>query len=199
MALKLIIPPTDPVITTAEAKAFLNIIDMTEDDTLIDSLIAAATAHVDGKMGTLQRALNPQTWELSYDAFPCGAIEIPLPPLISVESVKYDDSAGDEQTIDAANYYVDTASELGWIVPVSTFQWPTALEAANSVRIRFVAGYEEESGASGVPDPIKTAILIMVSDLYQNRESATSAQSNAVNIPTTAKALVQPYVIHTLA
>lgn len=198
MALTLITPPTSQVVTTTEAKSFLRI-DHSDDDTLIDLLIEAATKHLDGRNGTLQRALNPQTWELSYDSFPCGSIEIPLPPLTEVLSVKYDDSNGDEQTIASTNYYVDIASEPGWVVPVSTFIWPTPLVAANAVRIRFTAGYAEESGSSGVPETIKTAIKMMVADLYDYRESITPQSVNQITIPTTVERLVNQYKVHAFA
>lgn len=198
MALKLITPPTEQVVTTIEAKLHATI-EHNDKDGLIDLYIAAATAHLDGKNGILQRALNEQTWELAYDEFPDGAIEIPLPPLISITSVKYDDTNGDEQTIDPANYYVDTASEPGWIVPISTFIWPTPLEAANAVRIRFVAGYQEESGASGVPQPIKQAIMIMVADMIDNRETVTPQNISRVNVPMAVDRLLNQYKVHAFA
>lgn len=201
MALTLITAPAVTPVTVEDAKAWLRV-DHTDDDEFIEALIDAVTAHLDGKYGLLQRALEEQTWELALDEFPCDntEIQIPLPPLLSIVSVKYDDGDGVEQTIDAGDYDVDSRSVPGWVVPVSTFTWPTTLDAVNAVRIRFTAGYEEDaSGTSGVPNPIKTAIKLMVADLYENRESVTHQNVNQIAIPTAAKMLLAPYVIHAFA
>ena len=42
--------------------------------------------------------------EARADGFPTSYVELPYPPLRSVLSVKYDDSAGVEQTVDPASY-----------------------------------------------------------------------------------------------
>lgn len=188
--------------TVDQCKEHLNIINVTDDDALIEIYLQAVMSHIDGKTGILGRALQEQTWQLTLDAFPCygQGIGIPLPPLLSVESVVYDDLEGNEQTIDAANYTVDTSSMPGRLQPKGSFQWPSSADDVNSVRITFRAGYTEDSGPqSTVPAAIKAAILIMVADLYENRESVTNASSNAVNIPTAAKMLLGPYIIPVMA
>lgn len=206
MALRLITPPESPPVMRSEAKSHLRI-DHDADDALIDLYLLAATAHIDGKDGWLQRCLKPQTWELTYDEFPSDSegIEIPLPPLISVTSFKYVDEDGVEQTIDSADYVVDVASEPGWLVPVFDYTYPAILETINAVRIRFVAGYEDPTPASGesegetasnVPAPIKAAILMMVADMYDHRESVSADSISAIPVPATVKALLQPFRIY---
>lgn len=206
-ALKLISPPEDMPITLEEAKAHLRV-DHSEDDKKISQFIAAATGHVDGKYGYLQRALEPQTWELSYDEFPCGAIEMPLPPLISVESIKYIDENGDEQTIDAANYFVDIDSVPGWVVRASSFSWPSVMCTANAVRVRFICGFERAEPDSGqsegqvgtsVPEAIRIAIMMMIGDWYENRETVSVQSVNEIPMATPVKALLSPYKIPVLA
>lgn len=205
MALTLITGPEITPVTLEEAKAYCRI-DHADDDELVTAFLEAATAHLDGKQGTLHRCLEPQTWELTYDDFPdadCNGdafIEIPLPPLLEIVTIKYDDADGVEQTIDAANYDVDNKSIPGWVVPVSTYTWPTPLDAINSVRVRFRAGYDEDaSGNSGVPTPIKLAIKIMVADMYDNRESVTPQSVNRMDIPTTAERILNQFRVHEFA
>lgn len=199
MVLKLITAPIDEPVSLVDVKAHLRI-DHSDDDALLSIYVAAATLHVDGRNGTLQRALMPQTWELTLDEFPCGAIEIPLPPLAEITSVVYDDSDGNEQTIDPANYYVDTVSEPGWVVPIASYSWPTPISAANAVRVRFVAGYQEvDSVDNGVPKPLIGAILLMVGDMYDNRESVTAQNVNKITIPTAVDLLLNQYRIHAFA
>lgn len=200
--LTLIAEPVGFPVTVDQCKEHLNIINNDDDDGIIAIYLAAAVAYIDGKTGILGRALQEQTWEMTLDSFPCygQGIEIPLPPLLSVESVLYDDLEGTEQTIDPDNYVVDTASFPGRVQPAGTFMWPSSADNVNSVRIRFRAGYTEESGSqSTVPASIKAAILIMVADLYENRESVSQQSANEVNIPTAAKMLLQPFIIPALA
>src|SRR5262245_51885551 len=121
MALRLISGPTVEPITLTEAKAHLRV-DHTADDTLIAMYIAAA--RTDCEEWTA-RAFVAQTWELVLDEFPDDEILLPRPPLQSVESIKYDDADGLEQTLATTEYAVDDASQPGWVVPVTT-GWPSS-------------------------------------------------------------------------
>lgn len=192
MTLKLITAPTSEPVTVTDAKAHLNVIG-SDQDTLITAYTAAARQHLDGRDGILGRALMPQTWELVLDAFPCGAVRIPLPPLQSVTSIKYLDAAGVEQTLSTSAYAVDADGEPGWVSPVST--WPQTFPTINAVRIRFVAGYADETA---VPKGLWAAILLMVGDLYENREAVTGdARAAYVDNPTVDR-LIAPYRMLTL-
>lgn len=180
MALKLITPP-EPVLTWEDAVTKLHLrVEGDEDQALVELYIAAATAYLDGYSGILGRAIGVQTWDLIYDAFPGGAIKLPLAPVLSVTGIYYADADGIEQTISTDDYYVDTASSDGWVVPAGS--WPTPISAANAVRVRFVAGYED------VPADIVTVILLLTAHWYRNREAAT--QDAPSDIPFGASALI---------
>jgi hypothetical protein len=97
-----------------------------------------------------------------------------------VIGVFYLDSAGVEQTFNAANYTVDTANEPGRVVLKSSASWPTLPEIANAVRVRFRAGYLDQTvspAVANVPASTKAAIKLMIGDLYANRESVVLGQS----------------------
>lgn len=184
--MKLISPPAVQPITLDEAKLHVRV-DHTDDDAVIARAIAAAVGYVDGSEGFLGRALVDQTWELSLTAFPTGqqaAIKIPLPPLIEVLSVKYDNSGGTESTVPASDYVVDNAREPGRIVTKSA--WPVASTTlANAVRIRYRAGYQDRSMSppvGTVPVDILNAMLLIVGDLYDNRANIVIGQS-AITMP----------------
>lgn len=185
MPLKLITAPASEPITLAEAKAQCSVsADFTSDDALLSAMIAAARGHAEHLTG---RALVTQTWELVLDEFPridvsrlghgreyvSGAIELPRAPLQSVESVKYIDPDGVEQTMDPAAYRVDTDSLVGRVYPVAA--WPdTATDRHDSVRIRYVAGWPMSEDAEPVwtgPKEIAQWMLIRVASLYAQRES----------------------------
>jgi len=171
MALTLITPPAVEPLTLEEVKLHLRV-DASDEDNLINIYIRAAREFTEAFLG---RALVTQTWKLTIDEFPIGEIKIPKPPLQSVSNVKYFDSAGLEQTLATSEYYVDAASEPGWVVPVTNSVWPTPLDAINAVSVEFVAGYSPTADspsnlASNVPFNIKAGMLLIIGNLYENRE-----------------------------
>jgi uncharacterized phiE125 gp8 family phage protein len=171
MALRLITAPAAEPVTLQQAKDHLRV-DHSADDTLISGLIAASRVYCEQFTA---RAFVTQTWELVLDEFPANEILIPLPPLQSVTSVKYDDADGFEQTLSALEYTVDDASQPGWIVPAVTGWSPVLFDGINAVRIRFVAGYPPGTNspidlAANVPQSIKAAMLLHIGQLYDQRE-----------------------------
>jgi uncharacterized phiE125 gp8 family phage protein len=178
----LVTPPVAAPVSLAEAKAHLRV-DFDDEDALISGLIDAATQHLDGWSGVLGRALMPQTWQMSLDRFPAGAIQLPVGPVTFVESVAYLDANGVSQLVSTGDYDVDLAPIEGWIIPRDV-GWPQALDSANAVTVRWIAG-------TGAPAPIKQAILLLVGHWYQNREP--TALGGRPNIPMTVDALVAPW------
>lgn len=164
--LKLVTAPSSEPITLTEAKRRLRVTVNTMDDD-ITAIIAECRSQLEAETG---RAFMPQTWSLFLDDFPPfddehrGEIRLPLPPLTSVTWVKYYDTAGDLQTMDAADYYVASAGAPGRIVPVT--YWP-AVQAGRpeSVEVRFVAGY---ANAAAVPSAVKAALYALIVDRHTN-------------------------------
>lgn len=199
MGLKLVTAPIIYPVTLAEMKKHLRV-DFDDDDELIANVtIPAATQHIDGKDGWLQRALIDQTWDLYLDTFPCGsAIRIPLPPLIEVVGLFYTDEDGAEQEIDSANYVVDDTGANAWLVANADFSWPSIMATVNAVRLRFRAGYVDTSlspQGGVVPGPIRAAILLYGGTLYAHRETIVIGQT-AVQLPWAAEQLLQPYRVY---
>jgi uncharacterized phiE125 gp8 family phage protein len=78
MSLHLITAPLAYPVSLQETKSFLRV-DAADEDATILSLIASATAYLDGADGIMGRALVEQTWELRDCEF--GEwIAVPLPP-----------------------------------------------------------------------------------------------------------------------
>lgn len=171
MSLILITAAADEPVTLAEAKLHLRV-EHSADDTLISAFIQAARERAEHETG---RALITQTWELVLDAFPAAEIELAKPPVAAVVSVKHLDSAGVEQTLDPSAYRLDAATLPGWVFPVTT--WPATYDGANSVRVRFTAGY----GASGasVPASVRSWMLLQIGAAYRNREAFAQGASVA--------------------
>ena len=186
MGYRLVTAPATLPVTLAEAKAQCRV-DHSDEDALLNRLIGAATAYLDGRTGILGRCLITQTWELVLDGFPADAIEIPLGPVQSVVSVTYVDTAGGTQTVAASDYYVDTSSLSAWVAPEIT--WPQTLQAPNVMRVQFVAGYG--AAPANVPEPIRHAILLLVGHWYQHRETVSPGPT--ASVPMAFDALIAPF------
>lgn len=182
MALILITPPDQDVVTLDDAKAQLRITGTDQDD-LIGSMISAAVNEFDPSGGGwLGRALRLQTWELRLSSFyraNCDsradtvaarmAIELPYPPLVNIVSVKYDDQAGVERTlVEGTGFRVLNSGGLGKqsIAPLFNQFWPLARLDAESVRIKFTAGYDSDVDPDPLPATIKQAIHLAVRNIY---------------------------------
>jgi uncharacterized phiE125 gp8 family phage protein len=166
MYLERLTPPAETPVTLAEAKAQLRVLS-SDEDTLIGSLIQVATALLDGRNGMLGRALVSQAWRMKIDRFP-RTIELPLPPLISVQAITYLDTAGDSQTLDPSLYIVDTGTYVGRVRPAYQAVWPIPQSIELAVTVDFTCGY---GAASAVPMTIKQAMLLLINHWFFNRGS----------------------------
>lgn len=186
MALKLVTAPTITPFTLDEVKEHLR--QFTNDDdfyiqSLIDVVIAAAE-------NITRRSLYTTTWKLYMDAFECKEILLPRAPLQSVTHVKYYDTAGELQTIDAADYQVDIVSEPGRVVPAPNTSWPnTECGRLNAVEIQFVAGWAKRFD---LPASLKQAMLYHISHMYDVREPVVVGTIQA-GIPFTLEAMYAPH------
>jgi uncharacterized phiE125 gp8 family phage protein len=188
MWLRLLTLPAETPLSLAEAKAHLRV-DHADEDGLITALIEAATRHLDGRDGILNRALVTQDWEYRIAAFPaCGAIKLPFPPLQSVTAVSYVDAAGAVQTLPSSDYVVDTATYEGQIRRAFGIAWPATRCEEHAVRVTFKAGY---GTASAVPAPIKQAMKFMIGHFYENREAVGEAAF--AELPMAVRYLLGPY------
>ncbi len=192
--------PALAALTVAEVKAHSRI-DFSDDDDLLADLIAAATAHLDGAVGWLGRCLVEQTWDLKLDCFPLSGrrIDIPLAPLISVGSISYIDENGATQTWASSNYtaFGVGAHMGGGVVEAYEKSYPATRNVPEAVTVTFTAGYENDDSGSPsvntVPAAIKRALLIMVADLYEQRETFADGATSAVPVAAPARALLAPY------
>ena len=164
---KLVTAPTEEPVDLDEVKAQLRIDGTTEDAHLDRLRIAARTYR---EQVYCNRAFVTQTWDCYLQEWPGkNYIEIPLPPLVSVTSIKYTDYLGTEATFASTEYIVDTVSEPGRVVLKWDKSWPSvSLQVVNAIVIRFVAGY---GAASEVPETIKQGLLLDIGSLYENREN----------------------------
>jgi len=176
-------PSVEPV-AVDEARDHLRI-DTTDDDALLQSYIIAARTHAEN---ITNRQLVRATFTLKFDQFP-AFIVCPRPPLSSVTSITYTDTAGDTQTFSSDSYSADTNSDPGRIDLAYGESWPSTRGDHNNIVVTFVAGYG--TAATDVPEPIRVAMLMMVGHWYENREAVADVRLNEV--PFATESLLWPY------
>ncbi|MCH8851207.1 MAG: phage head-tail connector protein [Planctomycetes bacterium] len=95
-AIKRLTAPAEEPVTTAEAKSWMNV-DISSDDTMIASMVAAARLQAELYTG---RTFVATQWQVVYDDFPDARdpILLPKPPLLFVKQIKYTDTDGVTQT-----------------------------------------------------------------------------------------------------
>jgi uncharacterized phiE125 gp8 family phage protein len=166
--LKVIVAP-DELISVADAAAFMRAEFADNEEALIESLITAARQWCEDY---LRRAIGVQTLELRVQGFPANNNPILLrSPIVGVTSVKYLDQNRVEQTLSPSEYEVSD-SEPATITPVSA--WPVSYGSADSARVVYEAGYYlggSPKVSEELPKTIRTAMLMLVADMYANREA----------------------------
>lgn len=182
MGLSLVEGPAEYPVSLAEAKAAMRV-EHDEHDVTIALYISGETAFAESFMG---RALVPQVWDYTADAFPAQGepqvLTLPLPKVISVDGLFYLDGDGAEQEFDAASYIADVASEPARIGLAVGASWPTAYDGLAAVRVRFTTGYQDAStspAVAAVRADIKIAILLRVQATYQGGDQADKLRDAA--------------------
>ena len=181
--LQLVTAPSVEPVSLSEAKLHLRV-DVSDDDTLITSLIKSARLWCETQCG---RAFISQQLRLSLDGFPADIgdfydvetaillargcrILLPRPKLISVDSITHVDANGVTQTLDPSSYQADLEDEPGAVLPAVSGYWPvTQYGKVNAVQITYTAGYGP--AASDVDERAKIAIKLLVAHWYENREA----------------------------
>jgi hypothetical protein len=145
-----VIEPPSPIVLPEDVGA-------TEGDVALAALIQAVTEEIDGPDGWLGRALGPQTLELR-GCFSCGPIFLPCPPTIEVLEVAYQGADDVEMIVGDADYRL-----------VGSFLEPVGKGWSSLTRIRYRAGYDGASAATGrtgdVPERARQAIILAVRNL----------------------------------
>jgi hypothetical protein len=160
------------------------------EDALLTRLITAVRQQAEAE--TWRRFIT-QTWDLYLDEWPNSPtssikipgrgcreatedyIEIPGPPLQTGAKLYY--TAYGEAEVECTDVSEDIIAEPGRLVLKTGYSWPSVILAdVNPIRIRFTAGY---GAAATVPEGIKTALLMMLSDVYENRGSVVIGLSIA--------------------
>lgn len=184
MALQLLQRNAGLPVTLAEARTRLRL-----DDTLED---AELTALIRTAQGVIEKhitgTLLPTRWRWTLNAF-CELV-LPRAPVISVEQIRYKDTAGQWQTLSPSLYSL-IPSDLG--NPSSYLYapagWPGVVNEPACITIEFTSGYAD---AAAIEPELITALLMLAGHYDQNREATTSGNSNEITMG--VQFLIGPYM-----
>lgn len=171
------------VVSLAEAKKQLRLEDsFTDEDDLIQSYIDAAVTDCENFIGG---HIIPGELVLNYDKFETPVVFEAF-PLKSVTEVKYFKD-GTEVTLDSSKYALTKQNEKVYQLRFKG-DLPDADKQFDAVKITIACGFKNDV----IPKPIKQAIKMMVSKMYEYREDYF--QNNVFNMTNSpAYGLLRPY------
>lgn len=170
MKVRLVTPAAEPLVTLAEAKKEVEIAAaITYHDDHLTRLIKVATQQATVRSG---RQLLTAEYQLVRDSFPLSGKNIPLPfpPLQSVESVKYYDADGVQQTLAGTVYRVLDGREPGELCLKHGQSWPTVYDEPDAVEINYTAGVGDEITDLGEADEWMRHAALMLVRAYWMRD-----------------------------
>lgn len=190
MGYQIITAPTVEPLSLAEAKLHCRV-DINDDDTLITALITAARQFAEQLTG---RSFCTQAWKYVLDSFPGGysypvvpygseyslpttAIVLEKTPITSIDSIKYLDMTGTQQTLAPSVYAADLTGPVARITPKFGQIWPPSLPQIAAIEVAFSAGY---GNAAAVPTCVKQWMLLRIGAMYENREEFLTGRSVTV-------------------
>lgn len=184
------VAPAVRVVSFEEAKAHLRV-DSSHEDELIEGLVLAAEARLDGWAGLLGRCMINQTWRASFSGFCWSTMALPFPD-VSSATIRYFDPDGVDSEIDAADFRLietATSTSIEWR---DGFGLPSRAVRSDAVRVELVAGFG--ANATDVPAAIRHAIKLLVGGWYENREESVIGVSVAsLPVSLAAESLIAPY------
>lgn len=183
-------------ITTQDARDHLEAqaygdteIDAT-DDAIIDGFVAAAREHCEDFLGL---SLSTRTLEIALDSFPTTAddgsltIELPGGPVRDVLSISWGTESDEEMNND--EFTLDRYRKPNLVAPVTA--WPSFTAGTAKIKIRYLAGYGVDSdGGEELPAVIRSAMLLMIGHLYENRSESTEKALST--LPVGVQSLLRP-------
>lgn len=160
------VKPDGHPLSVLEAKRQLRIEpDDVEQDEHIAELCAAAHRKIERELGY---PILRQTRETHLTGFPCGPIWLGGGANPEVVSIKYRDTAGVLQTLDAASYNLDGVSRIAQVFPAPTASWPSTARVPGAVIVEWQAGWESPPD---VDEDLIHAMKLLVGHWDQNREA----------------------------
>lgn len=161
-------------VSLEEMKAWLKL-EIDDDDSVITSLITASRQHCENE---LNKSLVSQTLLATFDGFSV-VLDLPFPPIESIEEVLYFDVDGEEQELEADSYWFSKG------IPArieAKERFPATQSRPDSVSVEYIT-------AGDCTENIKTAIRMLVAHWYTHR--AAAEDRTVSEVPLAVKTILQ--------
>ena len=175
----LLVAPTWWPVTLQEAKDQLKVLD-SEEDELIMAYIKAATDFAEGHTWT---EVVQKDYTIYMDNWEYKTI-LKLTPIQSIVSVKYYDSTNTLQTLSTSDYRTDLKADWPYIL---IDEMPTLYDKPNNIEIVVRTG---QADVCNVNNTFKVAILMIVANLFNDRQDTNLLQVSKNNVPMTSLVLL---------
>lgn len=170
--------PASEALTLDEVKEAARI-DQGDEDAFLTRAIKAARQTVEGPDGAGLSLIASQ-WRLYLDCFP-REIRIPMGPVISIDTINYMDEAGAAQAFGSGSYQWRKGRFEARIMPAYGLTWPATRRQYDAVWVDFTAGFpgtdEDPVVLTNIPEPIRVAMLMLITHWDQNRETVVVGQT----------------------
>lgn len=179
MSIEILTQPAFEPVSLTQAREWLRLeSDDTANTAVLQLLIQAMREDAEN---LTHRAFISRQLRLNLDGWPSdslygSSIELPYPPLISVDSFKYVDTDGVLQTLAANQYDVHDESEPAFIIPAHQVTWPTIRQTPNAIQITFTTGYavgsppDEAAAQENIPSTLKLWMQTKLATMFEHRE-----------------------------
>ena len=128
-------PPGVDLIEVTDARRQCNV-DDTDSDVFLEMVVGSVTDYLESPAGILRVCLLKQTWQETLSEFPCGAIELPVEPLIGVTKIEYiAEGATTWSEISNDQYEAFSTPGAAYVRMLDGLSWPSTATRAAADRI----------------------------------------------------------------
>ena len=164
------------VVSLVDMKSFLRV-DHSDEDTTITALLNAAVTHISDY--TNRHFASGGATVFHIEKFRTASLA--FGPVTRVNAVKYDDTTGTTQTLDASKYYFESLTDNTTRI---SFHDTPDLEEYNALPVRI------EATAGATPSAaIVMATKLLVAHFYENRRAVITG-ANATTVPMSVHSLL---------
>lgn len=204
--------PTAYPVSQTEAKAQLRIASAdTTYDSEITRLITAATQWVERRYGiSIITQTRTQYQDNFYEKYPIYRnflgpyysrfpVTLLFPPVQSITSLKYYDTSQVLQTLTEGTDFFCAGKmtptpgaqdiETPRIWPASS--WPVFKWIPDTIQIKYVSGFGDDS--TYVPEVIKQAVLMVLSNLFENRQEEAIVPERLIKFEMSVDRIMSSY------
>lgn len=174
--------PVNPLFTQDQIKSHLCLTDdFTDTDATVSDYGDAVTSYLDGGDGVLGRGLITQTWTLIRNTF-ANNMSIPLPPLQTVDEIRFLDTAGVQQILDPTIYrvvYAGARNRRALVTLAENQSYPAIDHVLGAIEIDFTCGYGDSW--NDIPANTRQLALMLLASLFERRDAEIVGTIVAIN------------------